>query len=460
MRLLLAGGFVVLLVGMLFMGTWISSTIEERVVHHEGEVFALYLDSLISDHVESIASNGQLSSTDVVGLDKLFSGTEVGKRIVTFKMWSRDGRIIYSTNPALIGRQFKVKPDLAMAFRGETKSHLSDITDDENLFERQRWSRLLEIYAPMHERKTGSIVGVAEIYQTTDVVARAVGTAKLKTWLVVIAATLVMYLLLAALIKRASNIIAAQQNELHDKVRQLTALLAQNEQLHERVRRAGGRAAAINEQTLNRIAADLHDGPAQGLALALMRMGTLAESCGTCSSTVGKGRTVADEFRTLHSALQSARDELHAIAAGLPLPEIERLTLTETAQRALHDYERKVGFAVPLTVDELPSEAPLPVKITLYRLLQESLANGFRHGAATDQRVRLTRTGEQLIVDVTDSGKGFDLRTIAANGHLGLAGMRERVEILGGSFSVQSAPGSGTLIRASLPLRLLEEENE
>jgi len=94
------------------------------------------------------------------------------------------------------------------------------------------------------------------------------------------------------------------------------------------------------------------------------------------------------------------------------------------------------------------------------RVLQESLANGFRHGGAAQQRVELTRSDAQLVVEVTDSGKGFDPQAVAADGHLGLAGMRERVEILGGTFSVQSAPGHGTLIRAALPLRLPEQENE
>ena len=459
-RLLLAGGFVVLLVGMLVMGTWLSSAIEKRVIHHEGAIFALYVESIISDHVDLRSSDGSLSDANMIALDRLFFGTKLGEHVVMVKIWSRDGRVLYSTNLELVGRQFEVKPALAAAFRGETLSHISALTDEEHESERQRWSQLIETYAPVHDRKSGSIMGVAEIYQTTDILARAVGTARLQSWIVVIVATLIMYLLLAALIRRASNTIAAQQDELREKVTQLTTLLAQNEQLHERVRRAGARTTALNERFLHRIAADLHDGPAQGLALALMRMETLADACSTCPATIAMERTVGDEFRTLRSALQSARDDLHAVAAGLPLPEIEQLSLAETARRAVRDYERKAGLAVPLTVDNVPGEVPLPVKITLYRLLQESLANGFRHGGAPSQRVQLTRFEDQLVVEVTDSGKGFDPQAAVANGRLGLAGMRERVEILGGTFSVQSAPGHGTLVRAALPLQLLEEESE
>ncbi len=459
-RLLLAGGGVILLAGMLVVGTWVEKEIESGVINRAGLMTSLYVDSFVSSHLQSLAGNGELGEADRVALDRLLFGTPLGQHIVAFKIWAPDGRILYSTNPALVGRQFPVKPALASAFAGEVHSEISDLTEPENEFERQRWPRLIETYAPVRAANTGTIVAVSEFYQTTDDLAQEVRAARLRSWLMVSTATLVMFLLLAWLIRRASNTISAQQSELSEKVVQLTALLAQNEQLHERVRRAGARTTALNERFLHRIAADLHDGPGQGLALALMRMETLAEVCSTCPATIARERTGGDEFRTLHSALQSALDDLRAVSAGLHLPEIEQLTLADTARRAVRDYERKAGHAVALTVDDVPDEAPLPVKITLFRLLQESLANGFRHGSAPNQRVELTRSDGQLVVEVTDSGKGFDPQAAVAGGHLGLAGMRERVEILGGTFSVQSAPGHGTLIRAALPLRLLEEESE
>jgi hypothetical protein len=126
----------------------------------------------------------------------------------------------------------------------------------------------------------------------------------------------------------------------------------------------------------------------------------------------------------------------------------------------VRDYERKTGLAVALAVDHVPDEAPFPVKITLFRLLQESLANSFRHCGGADQRVTLSMRDDQLLVEIADNGKGFDPRAAVTDAHLGLAGLRERVEILGGIFSVQSAPGKGTVIRATLPVILLEEHHE
>jgi signal transduction histidine kinase len=418
------------------------------------------MESFVSPHVASVSGNGPLREVDRNALDGLLSGTPLGRQVVAFKIWAPDGSVLYSTNPALIGRKFAVKPELASAFAGKVHSEITDLSDPDNEFERKRWSRLIETYAPLRARDTGTVIAVSEFYQTTDDLEQEVGIARLRSWLMVSTATLAIFLLLAALVKRASNTIAAQQSELSEKVTQLTALLAQNEQLHERVRRAAARTTALNERFLHRIAADLHDGPGQGLALALMRMDSLADVCSACAANIVKDRSVGDEFRTLHSALQSALDDLRAISGGLHLPEIEQLSPAETARRAVRDYERKAGLTVPLTVDGVPDEAPLPVKITLFRVLQESLANGFRHGGAPQQRVELTRSDGQFVVEVTDSGTGFDPQAVVDDGHLGLAVMRERIEILGGAFSVQSAPGKGTVVRAVLPLAPLAEDHE
>lgn len=459
-RLLLAGGAVILLGGMLLVGTWVEREIESGVISRAGMMTGLYVDSAVTPHLQSLARNGELGASGQAALDGLLSGTPLGQHIVAFKVWAPDGRILYSTNPALVGRQFAVKPPLASAFAGQVYSHIADLTNPENEFEAKRWPRLLETYAPVRIANTGKIVAVSEFYQTVDDLEQKLRSARLRSWLMVGTSTLVMFLLLVVLVRQASNTISTQQDELHARVTQLSALLAQNEQLNDRVRRAAARTTALNERLLHRIAADLHDGPGQDLALALLRMESLAETCANCPATVGRASSVADEFRTVNSALQSALADLRATSAGLQLPEIEQLSLADTARRAVRDYERKTGRTVALVADDVPREAPLPVKITLFRLLQESLANGLRHGKGVDQRVRLARRDGLLAVEVADGGTGFDVEAAAAGGHLGLAGMRERAEILGGTFSVQSAPGSGTIVRASLPLAPLEAERE
>jgi signal transduction histidine kinase len=187
-----------------------------------------------------------------------------------------------------------------------------------------------------------------------------------------------------------------------------------------------------------------------------MRIEALGDVCGNCEHSIGRAGSVSEEFRTVHLGLQSALTDLRAILRGLQLPEIEQLSLVETLQRAAADHQRKTGVAVPLTLNNAPDAAPLQVRITLFRVLQESLANGFRHGGGRNQRVTVTGSAGTVIVEVADDGPGFDPKALKPDGHFGLDWMRERVELLGGSFEVRSAAGQGAVVRTSLPLTQLE----
>jgi hypothetical protein len=308
--------------------------------------------------------------------------------------------------------------------------------------------------------ENGEIVAVIEFYQSLDELKGEIQAAQQRSWGIVGLSTIVIYLLLAGLVSRASNTILSQQSELQEKVAQLTGLLAVNRQLHSRVSRAAARATAFNERFLRRIEADMHDGPAQDLSLALLSIEGVANVCSACMGGVVEGHTIKDDFSTIQSALQSALLDMRAILAGLRLPEIEHLSISETAERAIRDYKHKSGATVRLTLGTIPAKVPLSVKITLYRILQESLANGFRHAHGASQRASITVIDDQLVAEISDDGSGFNSEAVLTEGRLGLAGMRERAEILGGTLEVESAPGQGTTIRARLPLTEPEVDYE
>jgi len=94
---------------------------------------------------------------------------------------------------------------------------------------------------------------------------------------------------------------------------------------------------------------------------------------------------------------------------------------------------------------------PLDVETALYRIVQEGLTNVIRHAHATRADVLLERRGDKLIVIIEDNGVGFDLTTALQSGHLGLVGLRERAEMLGGALAVESAPDFGTTLLLEVP---------
>jgi len=446
---------LVMLGGMVGIGLWISQQIETAVTNRTAAVTALYVDSYISPHLQGLAEHENKYAVDVAALERLLTDTSLGTQIVSFKVWSPDGVVLYATNPELMGQQFPIEGGLAAAFNGDVVTEVSELDKPEQALERERWGTLIETYAPSRESGSDRIIAVSEFYQTSEGLEAEIRTAQYRSWLVVAAVMVVVYLLLAGIVGRASNTIVSQQNELQENVTQLNELLLQNEVLNGRVRRAAARTTALNEKNLRRISADLHDGPAQDLALALLRLESLSEAFEDEKPEVSK------DFRTIQLATESAMAELRTISAGLRLPEIAPISLAETIQRAVHDFEKKTGCNVILTLGKLPEQAPLPTKITAYRVLKESLANSFRHAEGKGLAVNVYTINEQeeLTLEISDSGPGFDLQEPSAFDRLGLVGMRERVELLGGQFELHSAIGHGTTIRAALPLSLPEVED-
>jgi signal transduction histidine kinase len=261
--------------------------------------------------------------------------------------------------------------------------------------------------------------------------------------------TLGIYLLLYGLVHRANETIHSQQRDMSHQLQQLRTVLEENDHMRERLREAGASMTTLNEEFLIRIAADLHDGPAQTIAFALMRLDEFAETCHGCIA--GK-KDYAQELPRIQGALQSSLRDVRKISSGLALPGMSELSLASTARHAVRDFERMTGQKVLMENDEVLDSAPLAVKITVYRLIQESLTNSWRYAPGGPARVHVQQTRDEVIVTITDQGAGFDPRAAAVGGRLGLAFMRERVRLLGGVFDIDSAPGRGTVIRARLPL--------
>ncbi|MBI3752087.1 MAG: hypothetical protein HY263_10600 [Chloroflexi bacterium] len=104
-------------------------------------------------------------------------------------------------------------------------------------------------------------------------------------------------------------------------------------------------------------------------------------------------------------------------------------------------------------LDDLPATAPLATKIALFRIVSEALSNATRHGSNAEIHVTARATADGFLeTEIADGGPGFDASAGSTQGHLGLAGMRERAEVLGGGFEVSSTPGAGTTVVVRLPL--------
>jgi signal transduction histidine kinase len=439
----LIASLVVVLAGVVITGAWIGHQIETSVVERTAAITALYVDSVVSPNLQLLARDDRwLRFDDTAALNRLVATTGLGQGVVQFKIWSLDGRILYSADPALVGKQFPIDDALRQAIDGVVNADISNLDESENVDERQHFSRLVEVYAPVRQDNDGRVIAINEFYLLPDALDEEIRAAQLRSWAVVASIGLVTYLLLAGIVRRGSDTIGRQQRELERR-------LEQNSRLHERVRQAAGRTTALNEQALRRISADLHDGPGQALALALLRLDALQTPCPDSSESCVRTRV---DFETVHGAVRDALADLRAISAGLRLPELEPLTVAEVASRVIDDHQRRGRITVQVQLESLPDQAPLAIKIALLRTLQEALSNATRHGKGTEVRVELKGSDDWLNLRVSDHGTGFDTHLAERTSGLGLAGMRERAELFGGAFRVSSTVGVGTVVEAGWPL--------
>lgn len=205
---------------------------------------------------------------------------------------------------------------------------------------------------------------------------------------------------------------------------------------------------SAQEAERRRIARDLHDEVGQTLTSLLIGFRTITDA-----ESLDAARARSLELRETTSTLL---DDIKRLARGLRPSVLDDLGLVPALERLTLDISRVHDVEVSLETSGL-SAARLPeaVEVTVYRIVQESLNNTVKHADAHSARVSVSRAGDELVVAIQDDGHGFTAQSaqkLMADGHLGLAGMRERAALLGGSLSIESKPDTGTLVRARLPI--------
>ncbi|WP_199628384.1 sensor histidine kinase [Rhizobium sp. OAE497] len=443
-------GGVVSIMAMLLIGILLTRLIEDAVIHNSGAATALYVDSVVAPLLPDMQTETLLDEGSAQALNETLSQGALGKRLVSFKLWRNDGTILYSNEQELIGRKFPVSDKLRQAFSGALVARYEVASDPESEKERQLGKPLMEIYNPVLQPWSGQPVAVVEFYETAEGLADSIARARLWSWASVAGLTAIFFLALSALVFRGSRLIEAQRSDLRDKVTELSALLAEKLALQRRLQRSSLRAAALNETYLRSVGADLHDGPAQHIAYASLRLD---------SEMLVDAKTSPDmrekELSWIRSSLAEAMREIRTICRGLVLPEIEGASFAEIIERVVSAHETRTASTVSRSVEDDRSDLSAAVKICVYRFVQEALNNAYRHGGGIEQSVTARVRDGEVRIEVRDQGDGFDPNEVRPTS-LGLAGLRERVDSLGGDFDIKTS-GAGTVVSMTLQLMELED---
>jgi signal transduction histidine kinase len=201
------------------------------------------------------------------------------------------------------------------------------------------------------------------------------------------------------------------------------------------------------EDERGRLARELHDG--LGQALTSLRYGLHALAAGPVA------RVPVDAER-LAGYAAAAQEEVRALAQGLRPTALDDLGLAAAVERLADTTRQPGGLRVQVVAPPAEGRPPRAVEAAVYRIVQEALANVANHAAARTADVILEVGPDRLRAVVEDDGRGFD--PAATNGGLGLAGMRERAALFGGTVTVTSCPGRGTTVDVTLPFNATTDE--
>jgi two-component system, NarL family, sensor histidine kinase UhpB len=232
--------------------------------------------------------------------------------------------------------------------------------------------------------------------------------------------------------------------ELEQLMVTFNTILESGDLYRRRLRDIAARALNATEEERKRIARELHDGTAQTLAALRVRL--------RVARATEDAEVRSQLLERIGSELGEATEEIRRIAQGLRPPALDMLGLAP----AIESFARGIGDTTGLEVvteitpveDLLPPEAEL----ALYRIVQEALSNVSRHSSAGRVMIRLERQGRSVAASIEDDGRGFAVLDEMANRGLGLFGMQERAAYVGGTVEIDSEPGRGTRIRATIPM--------
>jgi signal transduction histidine kinase len=368
--------------------------------------------------------------------------------VVRANVYTPNRSIVWSTDKALIGKRFEFNPELQRALAGQLMFELVSWGErhhkEEYDFFADDVTDFVEIYMPIWNVTRTAIVGVAEVYKVPRALFRAMEKGKQLVWISVVAGGLFLYLTLFWIVRRASNVIRGQQEQLEQEVddhKRAEETLGKSE---SKRRDLSSRLLTAQEQERQRIASEMHDGIGQNLSAIKFNV---ESGCGQAAS-VDCG---AQRYR-LVAKIQEAMEEVRRISMDLRPSILDDLGILATLDWFCREFQEvyphiEIIKRVELREDQIPE----PLKIIVYRIVQEALNNVAKHANAEQVCLNLLGEGGAIMLHIRDNGKGFNVERPSPrrdHGGLGLRSMIERAELSGGRLSIKSDPSRGTVIEA------------
>jgi len=409
-------GAVIILVALL--GSVAAGRLAERQSVNDA---AQRADLVATAILQPVLQDGLLTGDPaaIQAVDRVVRAQILGQSVVRVKIWSADGRIVYSDEPRLIGERFPLDADKLDAINNPaTRAEVSSLQGSENRYE-QGQGQLLEVYRPVWTAPGGTTLLFETYSPYTEVTERSSQLWHGFAGLMVSSLLLLVVLLMPVLWRLLDRIRRGQT--------QREALLQ--------------RAVDASDVERRRIAGTLHDGVVQELAATSFVLAGCTERAERDGASV-----LAAQLREAATLVRTSIGGLRSLLVDIYPPSLASAGLAATLQDLVGPLRsRDVTVRLELPAANGPLEAD--TERLVYRIAHECLANVAKHAAASDVLVRLQRHQDDVVLDVMDDGVGFDPAAVINDpetGHFGLRVLVDLAQQAGATLAVASTPGAGT----------------
>src|SRR5579859_288797 len=214
----------------------------------------------------------------------------------------------------------------------------------------------------------------------------------------------------------------------------------------EMLRRLSARLQVVQEEERTRIARELHDELGSSLTALKLQVAHAGRRIAS-----GDYQAALESNATAAAMADGLIDQVRNLARALRPSELDELGLLAAVDEQVHDFQARTGVQARLTADE-EMDCPPEIAIVIFRVLQELLTNVTRHAQARHVDVRLGQDDSTIVLDVHDDGRGIQPENAEQSASLGLLGIKERVQKVGGAFTIEGGPSSGTSASVTIPL--------
>ena len=251
--------------------------------------------------------------------------------------------------------------------------------------------------------------------------------------------------------KVVSNFFTQEHVELTESLVGQAGVAIQNAWLFEQVRSGRERLQSLSRQLVEiqeterrYIARELHDEAGQSLTSLMVGLRLLERE-------INHPEALLSAIGELKNMVDTILENLHRLAVDLRPASLDHLGLIAALQQYIESISDKHAITIQFETLDITARLPQEMETALYRIVQEGITNAIRHSRATRIDVLLEKRDDKIITIVEDNGIGFDPLTVMQGDRLGLFGIRERAEMLGGSLIIESSPGNGCTILVEVP---------